>query len=314
MLDEPNPTPEEIQELIKPPKLNDTPAQSEGRAPVDAGAPSVPAKAPTEGQAEVTGQAKQDDPQAPAERYQSQLQALMNKARAAREEQMRGQDPTADLLKRLEIAKQMGPDAVLKTLGVEREKIDIEKILGTKKEDPQAEIKQKIEQLDSYIKNLEVKQKQEEELKRKEQFGQWESQELQRISGFIKETGEKYQYVGAASDIGSDRDIYNGMISLYNQGYRPQYEEIADLVESRIEQLIDLVSGTKKFSDYLGKKFGVKLSGQKPSPTITEELAGEPSEEVDFSKMTDEENRAYSLKQAKLVMEAERRKLRAMQG
>jgi hypothetical protein len=99
---------------------------------------------------------------------------------------------------------------------------------------------------------------------------------------------------------------------MYNQGYNPEYSDMADLVEARIEQLIDLVAATPKFSDYISQKFGVKLSqGQgSPSATLTESMRAEGSPEtVDFTKMSDEEQQKYALAQALAAREEALRKL-----
>lgn len=275
--------------------------------------------APLQATPEVTPEAT---PEEKAEaRYNAQLQALMSKARAAREQQLAGQGQQQDmeLLQRIKLAKELGPQAALKALGLEPQRIDVSKLFGQPKEDDEPksvkEIKEQVKQLNDYISSL--KQQQEEEGARRQQEQQigWERNELGQISQFIDTAKDKFEYVGAAKAIGSDKDIYNGLVSMYNQGYSPDYSEVADLVEARIEQLIDLVAPTKKFSDYIGKKFGVQLSKKAPSGmTLTGGMAAETPESVDLSKMTDEENRQYALKAAYAAKQEALRRLGAIGG
>jgi len=301
------PTPAELAAAPPPPPPKEpTPAEIAMQG-LGAAVVSVPEDAPA-----IAPETKQEAAEAPkpsateqevrkAEpRYQTQLQALMAKARAARDVQVKQEDPDVALVQKLKIAKELGPDAVLKAVGIERPKIDIEKLLHPdRKPDPNKELNEKIAKIDKYIEHLEARSQEQAQQAQQQQWHVWEQRELGSISEFIDKTKEKYEYVGAAKDIGSDKDIYNGLVSMYNQGYSPNYDEMADLVESRIEQLLDLISPTKKFSDYVGKRFGVQLAHKASgSATITEDMKSDPQESVDLNKMSEEENLKYALKSA----------------
>lgn len=301
------PTPAEI--AAQPPVPEPTPAEiaMQGLEPASKPdiaqdkAPAVIAQQPetaTETPRQESGQ-EQDTP-----RYDRQLQSLMAKAREAREKQVatRSQQEDMALLQKLKLARELGPDAALKALGVERPKIDIEKLLNPQQDDePKSvkELKEQISQINQYIESIKQRSQEEEQVRTQHQRQQWEQNELGSISQFIEKAKDKFEYVGAAKAIGSDKDIYNGMVSMYNQGYSPNYEEMADLVESRIEQLLELLAPTKKFTDFVSKKFGAQTARKNAdSVTLTSGMKGEPAESVDINQMTDEENRQYALKAA----------------
>jgi hypothetical protein len=256
-------------------------------------------------------------PAAPQDRYQSKLTELMAKAREAREKQVstRQQEEELAFLQKIKIAKELGPDAALKALGVERQKIDIDKLLNPRKDDePESvkELKAKVEQINQYIETVKQQQEEYQKQAQQQQYVQMEQRELGGISQFIDEAKDKFEYVAAAKAIGSDKDIYNGLVSMYNQGYSPSYDEMAELVETRIEQLIDLLAPTKKFSDYVSKKYGAPKATQgTASATLTSSMTAEVPEAVDLNKMTDEENLRYSLKAAYAAKQEALRKLGA---
>ena len=303
------PTPAEIalEGLIPPP---DAPQDVEGTLPptdtptTPPGASNITSGAPTEA-------AKEVEP-----RYNTQLASLMAKARESREQQVQTnqQEEQRKLIERMEMAKQLGPDAVLKAAGMERQKIDIAKLLNPEQHDEEPksvqELKNQVAEINQYLTTLREQGEQNQQRMQQEQNVQWEQNELNTISRFIDTSKEKYEYVDAAKSIGSDKDIYNGLISMYNQGYSPSYDEMTDLVESRIEQLIDLVAPTKKFSDYMSKRYGVQLTPPSAdSVTLTEGLKSEPSSGVDLAGMTDEENRKFAFEQATLAKNNALRKL-----
>jgi hypothetical protein len=303
------PTPAEIaMQGLEPPKAPDAPAA----APVD----TVQKVAETATSGAVgAGNEAERVASAVENRYDAQLKALMEKARSAREKQVatQQQQQELELLQKVKLAKELGPDAALKALGLERPKIDIAKLLNPEQDDePKSvkELKSQISQINQYIEDLKQRSEAENQHRQMQQRQAWEQNELATIADFVEKNKEKFEYVGAAKVIGSDKDIYNGKISMYNQGYSPNNEEMADLVESRIEQLIDLVAPTKKFSDYIGKKFGVQLARKNAaSVTLTEGMRAEPAEAVDLNKMTDEENREYALKAALAAKQEALRKL-----
>lgn len=309
------PTPAEI--AAQPPVREPTPAEIAMQGlPVAEKAPDTPAPTAPQTSDKVTETVTNaQEKTAEENRYDAQLKSLMAKAREAREKQVLSQQQQQELefLQRVKLAKELGPDAALKALGLERPKIDINKLLNPEKDDePKSvkELKEQISQINQYIADIKRQSEEEKQQMAMQQRQSWEQRELGAISEFIDKGKEKFEYVGAAKAIGSDKDIYNGMVSMYNQGYSPSYEEMADLVESRIEQLIDLVAPTKKFSDYVGKKFGVQLSRKSAaSATLTEGLKSEPAEAVDLNKMTDEENREYALKTALAAKQEALRKL-----
>lgn len=287
-MDEDTRTPSEIvAEALAQPAAE--PAAVEAAPP-----PAAPAEAPPAGAAPPAEQ--------PAgSRYDSSLQRLMAQARASREKQVAemGSRENDDLLQRLKLAKELGPDAVLKVAGVEREKVDVAKLLGLKRDEeddePKSvkEMKAKISELDNYIASLKQQQEQEASRRDMEQRAGWEQAELQRIASAIDKSKDRYEYVAAAKAIGSDRDIFNGMISMYNQGYTPSHDEIADLVESRIEQLVDLLAPTKKFQEYIAK-----ASKRVPSSTLTSSLRSETPPAVSADDVSDEENLKLALQAA----------------
>ena len=136
-------------------------------------------------------------------------------------------------------------------------------------------------------------------------MGDWEKQELSNIGQFIDKSKDKFQYLGSLKPLQADTDLYNGMLSMYNQGYQPTYEEMGDLLETRVESLLDHVSETPKFLEWVSKRFGVKVSAAgKESPTLTGQMGGDTPGTIDPSELTDDESMKLALKAA--YAEAER--------
>jgi len=298
------PTPAEIaMEGLKPPQ--EASEASEATPP-----PETPQDA-LESPEEALKDVKETEP-----RYNTQLQALMAKARESREKQVSNQqyEEQRQYLEKIEMAKQLGPDAALKALGIERQKIDIAKLLNPEQHDEEPksvrELKEQVAQINQYIEDLRQSGEAERQRLKQEQSVQWEKNELAQISQFIDSSKDKYEYVEAAKGIGSDKDIYNGLISMYNQGYSPSYDEMSDVVEARIEQLIELLAPTKKFSDYIAKRFGAQTAPQGAgSVTLTDGMKGEPSNGIDFASLSDEDNRKHAMQQAITVQQDLLRKL-----
>ena len=285
--------------------------------------PQEPSAAPEATPAPAAPPAAPESPSEPSEteaevqpRYNTALQALMDKAKATREQQVGNQqaEEQRQYLEKIELAKQLGPDAALKALGMERQKIDIAKLLNPEQHDEEPksvrELKDQVAQISQYIEGLKEHNEEAQQRFKQEQSVQWEKNELSTISQFIDTSSDKYEYVAAAKSIGSDKDIYNGLISMYNQGYSPSYEEMSDVVEARIEQLIELLAPTKKFSDYISKRFGAQTAQSgADSVTLTDGMKSEPSEGVNIDGMSEEENAKYSMQQAVLLKNELLRKL-----
>ena len=257
-------------------------------------------------------------PSAVRSRHDELMEKLMGQAREAREKQVAEKNDTSQedlaLARRIKEASQYGPDAVLKAAGVEKPSIDFSKLFEDDKEDPKdqtvKQLEERLEKLDAYIKDQDKTRAEEQETNQQKQQQQWAEQEIQRISTFIDEGKEKFEYLSAAREMGSDKDLYNGMVSMYNQGYSPSYDDMADLVEARIEKLLDLVGPTKKFSAYMSKRYGVQInSNPAESQTLTGGMASDPPAMGGIEDLPDEEQQKLALKAAVAAKEAALKKL-----
>lgn len=284
---------------------NSTPTPEEPAAPDTAPADSQ-ASAPTE----PTEPATQAPPAQTKSRHDELMERLMSSARQTREQQVKEQEmqqlrQEAEFARKLREAAQYGPDAVLRLAGIEpkKDEFDISKLFGDEpKEDLSSksvkQLEARIEKLDAYIKSQEEERNRERQTVQQRQQQQWAEQEISRITQFIDSSKDKFEYLAAARAMGSDQDLYNGMVSLYHQGYQPTYEDMADLVEARIEKLLDLVGPTKKFQGYVKSKYGVDLGPAKEGKTLSDSLTGDPPGVADIASLPDDKQQELALKAA----------------
>lgn len=252
-------------------------------------------------------------------RHEQILQRMMEQAREAREKQaaekeQRALREQAAYAQKLMQAKEYGKDAVLKAAGVEEKKIDLTQLFGDPKDDTQdadSEVKKQVAKLTEHIQRLEEERDKERQTVEQQQMRVHMQQEVDNIEKFITGNTEKYQFVNATRPMGSGKDLYNGMISMYNQGYSPSYEDMSDLVEARMEEVVKLASSTPKFAQIIEELFGVKLpQNGKESQTLKSSDGGDtPAELNPETKLTDEENRQLALKEAYAAREKLLKKL-----
>lgn len=263
------------------------------------------------------------EPSSARDKYQQHLNRLLEQNREAvqkRQEQSQ-QQQELEFARQLAEARKYGPEAVKRLLGLQEEErqaqpqYDLRELLGL--DDPESdadkttkELKAKIDKLESFIqdqtkKQEEYFQKQQEEQQR-QQMTQWERQQYSEIEGFLQQNSDKYEYVASLKELGSTKDLYDGIITMYQQGYEVTYDDMAQLIEARVESLAETLLDTPKFRKTLEQKYGVKLAPQpqKVSKTIGGSMVAEsgtvshqPAEE------TDEENQARALKEAMAAKE-----------
>lgn len=278
------------------------PAESTDSAPAvaDVLADPAPSKAP---------EPAPEHPSQKKSRHDELMERLMSQARQTREQQVQEQEiqrlrQEADYARRLREAAQYGPDAVLRAAGVETKKkdFDLAKLFSDEKEDLTTksvkQLEDRIAKLDAYIKSQEEERQQEKQTSMQRQQQQWAEQEIGRITNFLDTSKDKFEYLSAARELGSEKDLYNGMISLYNQGYQPTYEDMADIVESRIEKLLDLIGPTAKFKSYVKERYGVQLSPPAESKTLTSDLTGDSPGMADIASLPDDQQKELALKAA----------------
>lgn len=286
------------QEVVKEVQTREQPTAAPPPAP-----PLAPPVAPPQAQ----------QPQTP--RHQALLQGMMEKARQEREKQEAARkqqeyERTQNEYRRLLEARQYGEDAFLKAAGIEPKKREptLADIFGPDKpEDKEpphvSELKNRVEQLDQYIKRLEAERNQERSTIEQQQQQYYMQQEISDIDKFISDNTEKYQFVSAARPMGSAKDLYNGKISMYNQGYSPSNEDMTELVEARIEEVLKLVLPTQKGRKLVEELLGVSIPSSTESKTLTS--AGDtPAVLAKDLPLTDEENQQLALKEAYAAREA----------
>jgi hypothetical protein len=280
--------------------------------------PEAGAQAEAEG---AEGGDHQEDDSAAA-RYNAQVQRLLAQNREAvqRRHADTEQKEQSDLAQRLIAAKKYGAQAVLQELGVEAPKedpkpeYDVRELLGLDgDQDPKDKTLAALEsKMETLQKAFEAKQaeiaaaEQERQAKaEQEQMWQWEVEEFNKIQGFLNENDEKYTYVNALKKVGSEQDIFNGIIGLYRQGIEPKYEDVADLVEARVEAVAELLIDTPKFRKLLESK-GVKIRpAAQPSATLTGNMSGNTATALaEQPEETEEENLRRSMEAALAAQES----------
>lgn len=247
-----------------------------------------------------------------AEAYQEKLQTLMAKQREQYESNVRQKQEREymERLRRIEEAKQYGPDAVLRAAGLDPSETpqkkgpsSLDELLGLEPQDDEPayvkELKQRVEQQEQFIRQFQEQFQTTQQQQQAQQQQQWEQQELQRISQFIDQSKDKYQYLAALKPMKSDQDLYSGMLNMYNQGYQPSVEDMAELVESRVEALVDHLAEVPKFREWISKRLGVQVSPQnKQSASLSNKMGGETPGEVDISTLPEDEQMRLALEAA----------------
>lgn len=272
--------------------------------------PAAPAPAQPAPQATEAAQ----EPQAEqASRHKQILDRMIENARKAREEQAKAKQSEeaqqhADYARKLLEAKQYGKDALLQAAGIKEEKIDLGKLLGydDKKDQDEPpsvrELKDRIGKLDDYIESLKREREEEKVQFQQQQQQLWLKQEIGNINRVIEENSKKYEYVASTRTMGSDKDLMNGLVLMHNQGLDPSYEDMADMVEARIEEVLNLVAKTDKFSNFVKERFGININKPKDTRTLTS-VGGETPAAVSW-QVTDEENRKMAIQEALAVKES----------
>lgn len=280
-----------------------------------------PQRGPENTNSGAQGDSRGDDETA-AQRYNRQVERLLAQNREAvqKRQEHSGKQEDLELAQRLLQAKKYGPEAVLKELGLESPQpkepdYDIRKLLGLDDEEDDSnksvsQLEAKMAKLEDYIKKTEesLAQKEQERLQREEQdnMWRWEAQEYRNIQNFLTENQSKYEYVNSLKDLGSEQDIFNGIIGMYRQGIEPSYGDVADLVETRVEALAETLINTPKFQKLLEQK-GIKVSPQlqKPSKTLTGSMIADSSSHgVEQAEESDEDNQRRSLQAALAAKES----------
>jgi hypothetical protein len=238
------------------------------------------------------------------ERHAAKLQAILESSRQNKQKQQSENQyrDYVDKLRMIEEAKKYGPAAVLKAVGIEQEPLDINKLLG----DPQAEqepesireIKRKLDAQDQYIRSLQEREKQQEQEYRQREQLRFQEQEIKTIESVVEKRSSDFQYINALKKLGSSIDVYNLSMQMYNSGHAPTHEQVADLVESRVETLLDSVKDTPKFKEWVKKVMGPVTPQTQVAPTLTGRLNSETPVSGSFDNETDEENKARSLREA----------------
>jgi hypothetical protein len=239
---------------------------------------------------------------------------MMEKARQEREQQTKSQyerslQEQAQYAQRLMEAKNYGPEAVLRAAGLEPEAKqqkpftleDLFKNDEPANEPPQklTELEKKLEAMDGYIKKLEEERTKEKQTIEHQQMQYYMNEEIQQLESYLNENKDKYEFVDAAREMGSIKDLYNGRVSMYNQGYNPSNDDMLELVEARMEELIRLTAPTKKGRGLIEELFGIRLPAGSESTTLTERSGGDTPAGIGADKvLTDEENKQLALKEA----------------
>ena len=256
-----------------------------------------------------------------ADKYQQHLQRLLEQNREARQKQQEttSQQQEMEFARQLAEARKYGPEAVMKVLGIQQEQrqekpeddIDIRELLGLddgKNKDSDRTTKElaaKINKLESFIQEQQAKQeqwaRQQEQQQRQQQMTAWEQQEHQQIQQFLSENQEKYEYVSSLKELGSDKEVYDGIITMYQQGYQPSYDDMAQLIETRVEALAESLLETPKFRRTLEERLGVKLSATPPksSKTLSGSMVADSATNVPESpEETEEQNLQRAMRAA----------------
>lgn len=276
----------------------------------------APSAAPSEAATEPGDQSDNEVNKGAAQIYQEKLQKLMSTRRDERQQQLQQQQQAEYIAKmrRIEEAKQYGPEAVLKAAGLDApaqsKQPTLAELLGGDDDDRPDYVKQmeaKLNQQQEFIDQFQGKWESYQNNQQQQAQSAWEHQELSNIGQFIQESNDKFPYLGALKSLNAEQDLYNGMINMYNQGYQPTYEEMGDLLETRVESLLDTIADSGKFKQWVGKRFGVQISTPSKaseSPTLTGQLGAESPGSVDPATLSDEESMKLALKAA--YAEAER--------
>lgn len=143
----------------------------------------------------------------------------------------------------------------------------------------------------------------------------WEQNELAKIGTFVQSNKEKYPFVAELESIGSTRDMYSGIINMYQAGYTPSYDDVAELVENRIEDILDKLAQSKKFSDWAAKRLKAQTAPPPQTrPTLTGALTADSAQQVPPDNESDAENRRRALQAAYAAREAALKQIKAQTG
>ena len=292
------------------PKPDGESGQSGAQTPPESGASgqnSAPNNAPEGQQPEQTAEQKK------VSKHQEVLQRMMEKARQEREsqtkeQQQRALQEQAAYAQRLLEARQYGPEAFYKAAGVEPpapKTPSLADLFGDSDDEPKTpaeilELKEQVSKMDQYIKKLEEERSQEKQTLEQQNMQYHIQQEIKELETQLNETKDKYQFIDAAREMGSINDLYNGRVSMYNQGYNPSNEDMLELVEARMEELIRLTAPTKKGRALIEELYGISLPDTgSDSKSLSDKAGGDtPARIAEGQVLSDEENRQLALKEA----------------
>lgn len=287
-------------------------------APVEAQPAATPAESAPVTSAPEPAKVEPVEEAAITNRYEKSLEALMARARDNRRQQQEAeqQRQAAEFAQRVQTAAQYGPDAVMKALGMEQQKLDLQALLGGDEDDGEPksvkELKKEIAELKAGLNKDRESAQQRAIEEQKQQYAAWEKSEMGKIEQFIDSSKEKYEYTAELKTIGSTKDIYGGIINMYQAGYTPSYEDMAGLVENRIEDILERLAPTKKFQAWAAKRLKPQSPAtSQPSPTLTGALNSDSVAQAPIENETDEQNRRRAMQAALAKREA---LLRQMKG
>lgn len=258
------------------------------------------------------GDQKEEEAPSGLSAYQEKLNSLMAKQREQYDGNVKQKQEREhmDRLRRIEEAKQYGPDAVLRAAGLDpgeaqhrKGPATLDELLGLEPEDSEPayvkQLKQRVEEQGKILDQFQASQQQQQQQYQQQQQAQWEQQELGRISQFIDSSKDKYQYLAALRPMKSDHDLYSGMLNMYNQGYQPDVEDMAELVETRVQAMVDHLVDVPKFREWISKRLGVQLAPKKTgSQTLSNRMGGDSPGEVDISQLPEDEQMKIALEAA----------------
>lgn len=253
-------------------------------------------------------------------RYEKSLEKLMANARDTRRKSQEEatQRAALEFQQKIQTAAQYGPDAVLKALGVEQKKMDLSAILGEEEtgEAPYIkELRKKVNDLDDYRRQQQELMAQRQQQEQQSQVQAWERNEKEKIDNFLATNKEKYEFTATLMPCGSTNDIYGGIINMYQQGYTPSYDDMTELVENRIEDLLDRLAQTNKFKTWAASRLKTQsVTKAQSAPTLKGTLNADSVASVPPENETDEENRLRALKAAYAAAEYARKKQQAAEG
>lgn len=282
---------------------------------------SQPEAPPTEAPAQDAAPVEPEAPPAPVKsKYEERLEKLMSQARDNRRQQQETEQQrrSMEYARRIQEAAQYGPDAVLKAAGVEQPKMDLSAILGEEDDGTPPtvkELKRKVADLEKFIQGEQKSAQQRSQQEQQQRMSHWEQNEIGRIEEFIDTNKEKYQFVAQLKNLGSQRDIYSGIINMYQEGLTPSYDDVADLVESRVEDILTELSRAPKFGEIVSKLLGEKQTAKvKSAPTLTGALRADSAVSAPKENETDEENRQSALQAAYAAREAALKQIKASEA